>query len=236
MLFEVDASATYILENFTYELPPSQLSGNTSLQIVNAGWDWYWGTTRAAQGITTGDNGAGYMLTAVTIKLANSIGVPERFSIQIFSEENGRPGAFVESLTGEQSPVLAGRYSYASDGDLWLAPNTYYYVVASAPLASPSPPPFLFAEALWHKSEIFRYDSSDGWEVHPGGYFSHNDGPWQINCCSGPMVLGIEATPLPVPEPPAYASLGIGLIIMAGQSARRRLRGDGRDAAKHRGC
>ena len=97
----------------------------------------------AAAAFTTGVHPLGYRLNQVILKMGDGTAVlpsfrfPANFHIALYHSATFGPGALQATFAGASpngdSPKLAGQYAYQPPPNTILAPNTTYYVVASAP-------------------------------------------------------------------------------------------------------
>ena len=97
----------------------------------------------AAAAFTIGVHPLGYRLNQVIPKMSNGTAVlpffrfPANFNVALFHSAPFGPGALQATLASVapngDSPKSAGQYAYQSPPNTILAPNTIYYIVASAP-------------------------------------------------------------------------------------------------------
>ena len=98
---------------------------------------------QAAAAFTTGVHPLGYRLNQVILKMGDGTAVlpffrfPANFNVALFYSAPFGPGALQATLASVaangDSPKSAGQYAYRSPLSTILAPNTTYYIVASAP-------------------------------------------------------------------------------------------------------
>ena len=120
---------------------------------------------KCAQGFTTGGASGGYVLRSVTAKTADRMGQPSDFSVQLYDESGGKPGAAVANSRfittyNPTPPETAGVYIYNCYGTgCQIQPDTQYFIVMSATDAKPY---------SWTRTEATgetETPSSNGWSI-----------------------------------------------------------------------
>ncbi len=157
---------------------------------------------------TTGANGAGYSLANVTLDLADANGTPSNFQVELFSSGGGDPNASLLVLAGNSNPATAGQYSYG--GTFSLAPNTSYFVVASAGAVGG------VNNYRWNNTSSTNESSPDGWTIGTG-YFRNTGTGGSWTATDFPLKISVDASA--IPEPGSAALL---LLAAGGLAAARR--------------
>ena len=124
-------------------------------------------------------------------------------SLILAQNNNGVPGSSLGSFTTETPS--SGDRSYSPTGTITLAPNTTYWLVAGYPVND---------VVYWTYTTDVSQTGGSGWSIGDDSY-TFNDPNWEVLGDDVPVLLGVNATP--VPEPSTYAMIaGFSLVGFAG--------------------
>lgn len=156
---------------------------------------------QAAAAFTTGVHSLGYRLNQVILKMGDGTAVlpffrfPANFNVALYHSASFGPGALQATLASVaangDSPKSAGQYAYRSPPSIILAPNTTYYIVASAPGGFQNT---FFNWAL--TADPSETASENGWSL--GGLYSNTNvlgRGWTIG--TGYPQFRVSAVPIP---------------------------------------
>ena len=193
----------------------SNLDGSNSGGYGISTWSY-------AESFVTGTNTSGYALNSVSVVMGGRANNAAGFSLSLFSDSGGRPGANLESLFGNNNPT-AGLFTYTSSG-LALAPSNTYWIVESATTSGYD----MYTWCFTYRSSA--YTSIEGWSIDTAGYCeayrnqSWNDWAVMSSSLNGLMQFSVTATAVPEPATIALVALGAVVIIMRSATAGTRPR------------
>jgi hypothetical protein len=166
-----------------------------------------------AQSFTTGNNPQGYTLNTVQAALSPASGSPIGFSVSLYSGKGAYPGSSLGVLNGPDDPLEGGVVDYSGSG-LELLPATTYWIVltADSPSAVGS-----YASRI---TSFFGHSATDGWWIHRYYAESYDGLGWSDSEVGLNLQFAVNATS--VPEPSAFALVGLAGILFAGRVVRRR--------------
>jgi hypothetical protein len=182
------------------------------------------GSTWVAQPFRTGTSSGGYTLDAIDLPMAYGEAGVTNFRVIIYSNNNGRPGTALETLSGNTVPFTPGTYSYASSG-ITLSATTFYWIVAAA---DNTPSQNGFSGYYWDYTRDTVFNASDGWQIPFGNthaYYNVSTGQWSIFSSStyGTERFSVEATAAPEPDLFAFVTLGsAGFVLLRVVRSRKR--------------
>lgn len=135
------------------------------------------------------------------------------FSVRLFSDAAGLPGASLATFSGESNPSTEGIYAYTLASPYTVATNTTYWIVASAPGQASN-----FDYFRWKDVDSNTSTSDYGWSL---GFQSagSNDGGLNFEASGNEAVFAVGAAA--IPEPSTYAVLA-GLAALGLAAWRRR--------------
>lgn len=159
-----------------------------------------------AAGFLTGPNANGYSFDSVQLLMGVASGNPSGFSVSIYTAPHG-PGSSLGNLNGSSDPVAAGVYTYSAVTSITLSPDSLYLIVVTAGTD--------VANGAYEWSQCAAsFNSSDGWSVPNGSWFSSNGGSWSTGSGSVDSQFAIYATAIPEPTMLALAGLGVGTLVL----------------------
>jgi hypothetical protein len=164
----------------------------------------YW----MGQKFQTGGSVGGYTLSSISLRMNWAEPVVQGFQLAVYNDSGGLPGTTVEVLTGDNNPVPAGLYTYASSGT-HLNESTTYWIVASAASSSG-----LFANYFWDFTHSPTYLSVDGWQIATGSSAALYDvsaNQWKPYPFDPNARMKFAVEGAPVPEPGTLALIGLAL-------------------------
>jgi hypothetical protein len=166
-----------------------------------------------ATGFSTGSNVGGYFLNSVSLEMVNASGHPNGFAAMVYSAAgtaNFSPGSKISGLTGSTNPLTSGIYDYSPVPNLFLLPNTAYFIVLTSETS--------LASGAYESSYAgsFSYILAGGWQAPLGtfavdNYQSSNGSTW--NYLGGPTQFSITALPIPESSASWLLLLGGGICI-----------------------
>lgn len=165
----------------------------------------------------TGESATAFeFVTMPLMAFASSQG---KFQVSLHIDDAGLPGDLIIGgvLSGNNGPRASGLYTYAAVADLFLDPNTRYWVVAECDFATPN------ANYGWYDTLSFNYSSAAGWQL-PGHLASSHDAgaTWRTNeDALIPRPLKFEIAGTIIPEPSSLALAGLGTLALAMRTTRR---------------
>jgi hypothetical protein len=160
-------------------------------------------------GIFSGTNANGYSFDSVQLLMGAASGNPSDFSVSIYAGPRG-PGSSLGNLDGPSNPTAAGVYTYSAATSITLSPHSSYFIVVTAGTNA--------ANGAYEWSQCAAsFNSSDGWLLPNGSWFSSNGANWNTGSGSVASQFAIYATA--IPEPATLALAGLGLAAL---SFRRR--------------
>lgn len=149
-------------------------------------------TAYLASSFTTNSAASSYTLDSVSVNMGTAIAAGGGFTLQIWSQNNSRPGTMVAQLTGELNPS-DGLHTYTPTTTINLNANTTYWVVAGV---SGGTGEFRWLAAL-------NGNQTGDWSIGDNIGFSGNSGAsWTLQSYP-PSLFSVSATA--VPEPGAIA-------------------------------
>jgi hypothetical protein len=165
----------------------------------------------------TGESGS--IFESVTIPLMAFASSQGDFRVSLHIDDAGLPGGTMADgvLSGDSGPRASSLYTYAAVADLFLNPNTRYWIVADSDFATPN------ANYGWYDTLSFDYSSVAGWQL-PGHLASSHDAgaTWRSNeDALIPRPLKFEVAGMIVPEPSSLALAGLGTLALAVRPTRR---------------
>jgi len=153
-----------------------------------------------AQSFTTGDNGDGYILNSIQLRMGPASGTPSGFSISLYSSPgNAAPGSNLGTLSGPD-PAAGGLFTYTASG-VTLSPSTFYFAVVTADTP--------IAQASYTWSAANGAAPGNGWTIHNSYYRSTDGSNWIWHPREEIFQLAINATA--IPEPAGVWLLLVGL-------------------------
>ena len=82
-----------------------------------------------AQAFTTGSNSAGYTLTSVKIDMGSEAEYATAFTVSVYSNSSGTPGASLGTLSNPASLATDGVHAFTTRGIALAASTTYFVVI-----------------------------------------------------------------------------------------------------------
>jgi hypothetical protein len=153
----------------------------------------------------TGTNASGYFLNSVQLLMAAASGTPSGFSVSIYTGPRG-PGSSLETLNGSLDPVAAGVYTYSAVTSITLSPRSSYLVVVTGGTD--------IATGAYEWSQCAAsFNSTDGWVVLNGSWFSGNGVGWNTGSGSVDSQFAIYAIAVPEPSTLSLAGLGLAALV-----------------------
>ncbi len=158
----------------------------------------------------TGSDPGGYTLNSVQLLMNAASGNPSGFTVSLYSfDSDGGPVNNLGSLNGSD-PIAGGIFTYTTSG-ITLSASTDYWIVLTAATSLST------GAYNWSGAKGGNYNSSDGWFLSGGSYFSSNGSTsnWgNSRIGPGPYQIGVYATA--VPEPSIETLLGLGGLLLLG--------------------
>ena len=155
--------------------------------------------TEWANAFTTGSNSGGYTLASVRALFLDQIGsTPGDITVAIHAKSGVNPAASALMTLSGSNPATAGAHEFTCANNCYLAANTDYFVVMSAPNATGN-----------NQYYVWRYTSSDdetkapsgnGWsladaaQANQNGWIIHNDRTTQFRIAAYETSVGLTAT------------------------------------------
>jgi len=162
-----------------------------------------------AQSFITGSSET--VLDDITLSIFTGSGTG--FSLALYSDSAGQPGALLETLSGSPAPTATGNYSYTSSGALTLSASTAYWWVASVPSGGAA------IDFRLNSTSSTAETSSAGWTIGDTSLQQQNGGAWIQS--GQPFQFSASATAA-IPEPGACAALvGAAALVFAAYHRRR---------------
>ncbi|MBW1789356.1 MAG: IPTL-CTERM sorting domain-containing protein [Deltaproteobacteria bacterium] len=158
------------------------------------------------QGFRT--DGGTYLLDSVTIDVFEVLNPSGNFTLRIFNDNGGEPGIMVPNglLAGPGNPS-PGLNTYTATGDIPLAPNTTYFVVAQVS----SGPGYYNLWFTRSKSE------TGAWSILDYAVWSDNGGlNWEADI-ETIMRISVSASPVEIPTLGQWGLILLSLL-MAGSA------------------
>ncbi len=200
----------------SYAVPARAAEMVTNLGEASASGFWVSDTMFEAQGFTTDDTSS--FLESVTINMPGLRDSSGNFTLSIFTDNGDAPGAMVPNglLSGPGNPSV-GLNTYTATGDISLAPNTTYWVVAQVTSGN--------GEYSW--SVTSSTSETGSWSILDHNAYSSNSAPWEYE--GGVLLMSVsarEAEPeaAQVPTLSMWGMLFLAILIMGAalQLIRRR--------------
>lgn len=161
--------------------------------------DWF------ASSFETGTDPLGYELNSIRVDLDEFTGAASGFSVSLFSDNGGKPGTSLGTLSGSADPVAGGIYTYITSG-IALSPSTPYWIVSATASAEPT-------GFYWAITTSTTDSTSDGWSIdNMDMRVSHNQGGSWGSANPGAGQFSVTATS--VPEPLALPCAAAALLML----------------------
>jgi hypothetical protein len=130
-----------------------------------------------AQSFTTGADPA--TLASVTLQIRNQIGLAVDgggFTVSLYSDNAGVPGALLSVLTGNATPKVDGPYTYTAPPGTPLAADTTYWIWATVS------PPLPYKGYSWAVASDMSETALSGWSLGACGSLtlSGGVGSWEL--------------------------------------------------------
>jgi hypothetical protein len=173
-----------------------------------------------AQSFITGPNSGGYALNSISMMQGGRSVGATGFSLSVFNDNGGGPGASLGVLSGDSDPGL-GLFTYTSPG-LTLSPSTTYWLVAAATSSGDSGYTW---NMTWQRTG---YTSLGGWSIDIAGnsqaYRNRTWNYWDVRSSEGGLMqFSIDAGV--VPEPSSIGLLFLGVVLLGTRKYSRALFG-----------
>jgi hypothetical protein len=199
------ASAEVVLSNL--QSPPGIGSGNGIGQLSPPA------TTNTIRGqeFFTDATEPGYRLNSVTLHMADALGTPGDFVLELYTAPNsGVASGPLGEFTVASNPVTAGHHTFEFADNVILAPSTRYMLVASAPnAAGPG-----ISQYGWRLGSFL--GSGNMWGVN-AQWVSGNGGASWAPVRSNPLQIAIDATAIPEPTSATFATLAAIAACLTGR-------------------
>lgn len=169
-----------------------------------------WTTAGWVGGSTTPFQIAGKFTTGVSAQAISSVSLAMRdasgttsptFSVRLFSDSSGQPGAVLATFSGATNPNVEAIYDFTLGSSYTVSANTSYWIVASAPGQSSN-----FDYFRWKALNSDTSSSSFGWVLGTQIGNSNNGGiSWEEVGANEP-IFAVGAVSA-IPEPSTYAAI-----------------------------
>ncbi len=169
-----------------------------------------------AASIVTGFNSSGYELNSIQLAMTDATGNPSDFRVMLYTAAIGAsvlPGSNLGNLEGSANPSTAGTYTYAPTADIFLSPNSIYFIMLTADT--------IVANGAYGWTESTSYpNSNDGW--FGGGAILHsNDGLDNWHPLGTYCQYALAATAIPEPTSAFLLLLGSGVLFYVRRAFQR---------------
>lgn len=149
-------------------------------------------------------NAGGYLFDSVQLLLGAASGNPSSFSVSIYTGPHGL-GSSMGNLNGPNDPAAVGVYTYSAASSITLSPHSEYFIVVTAGTE--------VANGAYEWSQCAAsFNSSDGWFIPNGSWFSSDGVTWNTGSGSVDSQFAIYATAIPEPATLALAVLGLAAL------------------------
>lgn len=168
------------------------------------------------QGFRT--DGGTYLLDSVTIDIDRVGDSSGNFTLRIFNEMGGLPGTMVPNglLAGPGNPSI-GLNTYTAAGDITLAPNTTYYVVAQV----------TSGPGIYYLSFTHSTSETGDWTILDYGTYSDDGGINWITDAEYIVRISVSASSVEIPTLGQWGLMLLALLTAgaACRHIRRRRKG-----------